>query len=212
MNFIEICCYPALVQSPFDLFKWFTAILGFTGFGIALLQYLSARKWKKAEFVALLIKDFEANPSVQRSKLMLDWNIVDIVIGKDEQQLTGQVNKVGEFYIMRFNDDLLFSALRIHIINGHPTEKFCDDETIIRLSLDDFLDRLGRFNTHIENGLITFNEVKSYLDYWIRIWADEKSTVKSKELLNQFKKYIIYYNFIDVIKLADRFGYKISEG
>ena len=207
---MENCCQMVLFINSLDLFKWITAILGFTGFFIALLQYISTQKWKKAEFIACLIKEFEATPSVQRSKLMLDWNVVDIIIGKDEHQLTGQVNKMGDFYIIRFNDDLFYSALRNHMVNQLPVGAFSDDETIIRLTFDDFLDKLGRFNTHLKSGLFSFHEIQSYLDYWISIWADERSAAKSKELLKQIKEYIIAYKFRDVIELAHRFGYTIE--
>src|SRR5215472_11006572 len=42
-------------------------------FGIGLYQYAQAQKWKRREFIASQIKEFEADKDIQLVMTMLDW-------------------------------------------------------------------------------------------------------------------------------------------
>src|SRR5437016_1241176 len=53
-----------------DLLKLLGAI---TVFGLGLYQYAQAQKWKRREFVAAQIKDFEGNKDIQIMMTILDW-------------------------------------------------------------------------------------------------------------------------------------------
>ncbi|HEY6331626.1 MAG TPA: hypothetical protein VI756_20035 [Blastocatellia bacterium] len=59
--------------------KLAVSIPGFGGAIMALLfgllQYRKSERWKRAEFVAKEIKEFESDPLVQNAMLMIDWGV-----------------------------------------------------------------------------------------------------------------------------------------
>jgi hypothetical protein len=44
------------------------------GSTVGLYQYVKAQRWKRREFIAAQIKDFEADKKIQLAMTMLDWN------------------------------------------------------------------------------------------------------------------------------------------
>ena len=71
-------------------------------FGIGLQRYLKAQKWKRGEFIAAQIKEFEADSKVQLCMAMLDWN---------DRKLCFQSDDCEKPRLIRVSDALLASAL-----------------------------------------------------------------------------------------------------
>jgi uncharacterized protein YaeQ len=75
--------------TPVSLFSRVVEVLGYSGSVIVFLTGLStyrrtelwkradaqnAEKWKQAEFAANQMKEFFANPRVQRALILIDWD------------------------------------------------------------------------------------------------------------------------------------------
>lgn len=171
-------------------------------FGFTFYQYRKGQQWKRTEFIISLIKEFKENFNVTRATLMLDWNIVNIPLNEKE------ILKLGKNELF-FTDDLLKSSLRNHF-KFKPGEGFSEEEFIVRLILDDFLDRLGQFNQFIDNKIIKPKDLRIYLNYWIKIIGDTNNKSKDKSVRVLLWNYIVTYQFTDVIDLFKRYNYNIK--
>lgn len=160
-------------------------------------EYAKAQKWKKAEFVAKEIKEFLNDFDVKRAFLLLDWNAYECELLPKE--IEGQTK-------LKFNDELVFNALRTHI----ETDRFTKEEVVVKLIFDRFFDKLSVFNQYIESGLIKPEDIRPYLVYWIQLIADKNNKRKSAEVREQIWQFIVTYGFQDVIDLCGKFGYTIK--
>lgn len=177
--------------------KFWTFLIAAIGVVKALFEYTKAQKWKKAEFLAKEIKEFHADENVQRAFLMLDWNLVDIKL------FDGEIDGKKQF---AFNDTMFFNALK-----HHDEANFTVEEAIIRQIFDDFLFKLGMFQSYIDSKLVTKTDVENYLIYWINLIAKPKAGRKEEKCFIQFWKFISYYDYEKVIKLFENFDYDIKQ-
>jgi hypothetical protein len=175
-----------------------TLIIGVIGLTKALVEYTRAQKWKKAEFLAKEVKDFYADKSVQRALLMLDWNIISIPLFDSEMKSNNQKT-------FDFDDEIFEKALK-----HHNETTFVENETIVRKTMDDFLVKLSMFQNYIDSGLIKTKDLKPYFDYWIELIGNDKLDRKSKGKFEQLWRFINYYEYRQIIKLFDNFGYNIK--
>ena len=162
--------------------------------GKGIFEYTRAQKWKRAELIAKEMKEFLQDATIKRALLLLDWNANYIDLRPEENNGEKQ---------MHFTDKLITSALRTH----RECNRFTPEEVIIKGIFDGFLDRLGYFNNYISAGLITANEVKPYLIYWVDILANVNSKRKPTECRQKMWNFIHEYGYSDVIELCERFGY-----
>ena len=65
---------------------------------------------------------------------------------------------------------------------------------------------LTRFHHFIETGIVTIDDFRPYLRYWIDIIAN-KLPLLPRDVLHHF---IIKYEYNEVIKLVEKFGMKIN--
>src|SRR5947209_6418591 len=65
------------VENKLTLAQLVVSILGFGGaiaaFIFAFIQYRRSEQWRRTEFIAKEIKEFESDPVVQNALLMIDW-------------------------------------------------------------------------------------------------------------------------------------------
>ena len=173
-------------------------IAGLIAFLVGLIQYVRAQLWKRAEFVAKEIKEFESKPSVKLAMQMLDWNARRYKLFPEKQPAEQEAV---------VTDKTLSSALVPHE-DREPTV-FTPVEVCIRDIFDQFLDGLERFEHFIESGLVTHKEFYPYLIYWIKIIGDRNSGRKPPEFYDSFWKYLDSYGYSGVQKLLGRYGYII---
>jgi hypothetical protein len=168
--------------------------LGLVTLGIGVYQYSAAQKWKRAEFVASQIKEFESDKDIKNVLLMLDWNSRKIQFSDEE--------------CIQVTDELLSSALVPHTWNNNSS--FSDAEALIRDSFDKFLNKLDRFEAFIEAGLVTKEDVQPYLNYWLNILGNAESERKPLIFYKNLWSYIDYYQYSKTQKLLSRYGYSIN--
>lgn len=203
--------------TPFQSFK---EILPSLGVVVALLtfmfgihQYGVAQQWKRAEFVAKQIKEFEDDTVVRNAMLMLDWNERKIAFSDCTiERVTEDFLKVclisgGNLDEMRSNLEEL--KKRQGLTQEQPQE-FTIEEAAVRDAFSRFLDYLERFENFIKAGLVSEEEFKPYLVYWLKIIArKDKKPIKSLEFHQSLWDFIDSYGYTGVRNLLKRYDCNI---
>lgn len=164
-------------------------------FIVGFKRYKKQQNWKRKEFVAKEIKEFYENKIVRNAMLMLDWDTRKIELYPENPEYDHKFVLIGRKELER--------ALIPHgILKG----KYTPDEAVIRDTFDYFLEQLTRFEHFIESDLVSAEDFKPYLRYWIDVVA-EKLPQPTRDSLHH---YILHYEYIGVTKLLGRFGKKIE--
>jgi hypothetical protein len=170
-------------------------------FGIGIYEYMRAQKWKRREFLAAQIKDFESDRKVQAALTMLDWSGRRVAFFPDTATTP---------VVITVNDLLLCLALVPHkAVEGCRTY-----EALIRDCFDRLFDGLVRFSNFVEADLISMDELRPYLRYWICSISGTKRDYHCRHFYALLHNYIICYDFTEARRLIESFGYNIqpSEG
>ncbi|WP_199119540.1 hypothetical protein [Pedobacter sp. ASV28] len=165
----------------------------------AIIEYRKTQKWKKNEFLAKEIKDFFADRDVKKALLILDWHTIDLPLYENE--------------ILENKNRTIFFREEIHLVNSlsvSPKSEFTDEEAGVRKSIDEFLVKLSMFQNYIDNKLITINDLRPYLVYWMKIIGDKDNLIKESKYRQKLWDFIIHFEYYQVVKLLKNFGYKID--
>ena len=197
-------------------------VCGFAGTIITLLfgirQYRRAEQWRRGEFIAREIKEFESDPVIRNALLMIDW-------GKRRINLF-LIPEPQETDLVRITRTDQSKALLPHPLKNPHSRVSCtsDEESTsdiaeprftavearIRDTYDALLDRLERFANSVESGLISSDELQPYLAYWIksitRTDGNEEDAMWRCVLLT----YIHYYDYTGIEVLLKRQGFSIE--
>lgn len=169
-------------------------------FFIGLRRYLRDQIWRRNEFVAKEMKDFNSDIMVKNVMSILDWGSRYVELFPGKPDYNEKFEKVDR--------PLLKSALQYHKLKiSKPSgEKFTPTEVAIRDNFDCFLSYFERFDHFIEAGLITTEELKPYLRYWI----DAISERIEEDVRNFIYHYINEYHYKGTQRLFERFGKNIK--
>jgi len=205
-----------MTNEQIEIVKLIVSILGFGGTICALYfgfrQYKRAEQWKRAEFVAKEIKEFESDPIVRNVLQMIDW-------GERRVNLFQKENTDYEEYIKVTREDQWRALLPHRLKEAYPSihidekavgeKRYTSTETKIRDSYDVFLDYLQRFGNFIEAKLVSPNELRPYLIYWLEsiAYGDSPEDINWRCAL---LGYINYYKFSGVVRLFQVYGIDIS--
>ncbi len=185
------------------------SMLGFAGaiaaFIFALMQYRRAEQWKRVEFIANEIKDFESDAVVQNALLMIDW-------GKRRINLFLVANATNDD-LVTITREMQWKALLPHTVKraspeydtspdsggeGKGSTKFTFVEARIRDTYDVLLTRLDRFANFIEAGVITAEELGPYIRYWIDAMTTNENPAEDAAWRSTLLTYINFYNYAGV--------------
>lgn len=128
---------------------------------VAVRDQRAALKWKRAEFVAQQIKEWEAQPGVQAVFQILDYTGKRLVPtdygGRTSQQII-------------VSSEVLRRALELpHVRREQKQSKVAQFELFehdLRHFFDQFFEGLARFQLCVEAGLVGSAAFKPYLAYW----------------------------------------------
>ena len=174
--------------------EWLKILGGIVVFGLGLFQYARAQKWKRREFIASQIKDFEADIKIQLAMTMLDWN---------ERRLYFPAKGGDGFVPILVNEALLRSSFLPH----ENAIRYFQNEVLIRDCFDRFFDMLVRLSDFVEADLISVDELRPYLQYWIKLISGNKRGWHSPELFILLLNHIDKYDFEKAAQLIRNFGY-----
>ena len=169
-------------------------------FSIGLWQYMRAQRWKRVEFVASEMKSFFNDDAAKAAMLMLDWSEKDIEIHRHRDSNDHSKKQV--------THKIAASAL-----DTNPGVHYDDVQSPIREIFDSFLVSLERFESFIEAGVVSKNDLNPYLHYWMKLLSgnDKNAPLVTKELLPQFWTFVAHFRYAKVTKLVSRYERLIPE-
>jgi hypothetical protein len=174
-----------------DWLKLIGIMSGLVAFAVGLWQYRRAQKWKRLEFVATEMKEFQSKRAVQNAFLMLDWNDRVIEFYPEEEKESDRVIEV--------DDKLIEEALSIE------DEEFSDAEIAVRDTFDEFFNCLEQFDHYVITGLVEYSEFHPYLAYWLGILTGQDSEKKPTSVIKAFAEFIDCFEYHGVQHLLDEY-------
>lgn len=187
----------------------------FIVFCIAVSTYYRTERWKRAEFLAREMKEFFANPGVQRAMLLIDWG---------ERRIRLLENVPENQAVVPVNRAMQVRGLRPHIMittngpdseamvgrDGPESDRFTQPEAAIRDCYDAFLDGLERFASYTKTGLTNVASLRPYLGYWIDSISEPTKSPEDAAWNATLLTYISFYGFSGVLWLFKEFGRDIT--
>jgi hypothetical protein len=180
---------------------------------IGLWRYRRAQLWKRAEFVADEMMEFNADPQVCLAQTLIDWGL-------------RRVNIFGQPELAPEDAPLITREVQWRALVPHKLKEkysslqtprtedslgwFTVEEAKIRDIYDDFLFYLSRFHHFIESRLVRPHEIEPYLRYWVEEIAspvNEEGDAKWRCALIGF---IWSYRYYGVVKLFAMLGHRID--
>jgi hypothetical protein len=224
---------PQLSENQLKTAELIISIFGFVAVLVTLLfgikQYRRAEKWKRGEFIANAIKEFESNPTVRNALLMIDYGRRNINIfqkpdlsDQDGVRITRGIQwrallpDTLKREFEEYRDASLKSLAPISPATRQLDEAedvgevFTPLEAKIRDSYDLFLDYLERFASLIELRLVTAKEFDPYLKYWIDAITKNDLPERSSTWRCTLLTYINFYGYPGVRSLFAAYGKDIS--
>jgi len=202
-----------------EMAKLGVSVLGFGGtliaLSLAIRQYRRNQQWKRAEFIASETKEFTHDPMVRKALLMIDWS------GR-RLNLTEQEN-VQESDLVAVSREVQWRALLPHTIREDvargavdisgdgPKRRFTPTEAKIRDCYDVFLDGLERFAAFIETGLVSADELRPHIQYWIEDIARDEGSSDDARWRCALLTYIQFYRFDGAKRLFASYDKDISQ-
>ena len=204
----------------FDNPRLIVSILGFGGTITALLfgvfQYRRSERWKRAEFVAKEVKEFESNPVVRNALLMIDWGVRKV-------NLNFVPNEQFDNYI-EVTREMQRKALMPHPYKTiddsecsgddpeGPVRGFTSVQALIRDAYDALLDRLERFGNFVRSGLVSKEEFEPYLIYWLQSMTANEGSKEDRAWRLALLTYISFYRYSGVKHLFKVYGMAVEPG
>jgi hypothetical protein len=188
------------------------------------------RRWQRVNFARQQAQAFQAQPGVK--------NVLDILDYEEFRTFYAQHPKTGETLCFEAHDDRLKRALRSHaqmvktrrglddierlaqtadnideqtlaIVRQYDDEEFVI-ELILRGWFDNFLVGLENFEDLISSGLVTAEELKPFIIYWIQIIGDRRyRRTGGSGFYDQLFDYIYWSGYGGVQALFERYGFKL---
>jgi hypothetical protein len=183
-------------------------------FGFGVLQYRKAQKWKRNEFLAEEIKEFNESKSVRDALSMLDWYGRTIycdpcdktsavwVAHTKASTVYGPVDlpKVTLKRALEYHED------RAKRLSGSPSDKECKfdpAEQHVRDTFDECFRYFERFETLLDNRLFSIRELTPYVAYMVSLMNGMRR--HSDGYQRSLFTFLVMYDYERVIKFLARF-------
>ena len=185
-----------------DLATWIGVVVAFVTAFLALREYRATQRWKRAEFLASEVDKFFQTKEVATALLLIDYSLIRL-------RTDGQRAQRGDQNSFKADDALIISALRVHTQFEDETEKFNDPETIVRFAFDELLTGFERFAHHVENSLISVDDLNTYVGYWVEKLADPRSKWKPPEFYVSLARFVDAYQYKGAKRLFRQMGHPL---
>jgi len=202
----------------FDTTRLLVSILGFGGTITALLfgvfQYRRSEKWKRAEFVAKEIKEFESDAVVRNALLMIDWGVrkinLNFVPNEQFENYTEVTREMQRKALMPHACKTIDDSDASNGDGEGPVRGFSSVEALIRDAYDTLLDYLERFGNFVRSGLVSKEEFEPYLTYWLQSMAANEGSKEDRAWRLALLTYISFYRYSGVRHLFRVYGMDIE--
>ena len=184
---------------------------------IAVRSFIRTEQWKKAEFLAHEMKEFFANEQVRTALTLIDWGARDVKLLDQQAVNKGKVFVTRQMQVRALLPHTLKSmasdAVVFHVdpvAENEDERYFSSAEAAIRDCYDTFLDGLETFSSYVQTELISIDNLRPYLEYWIDDIHAETKDADDAAWSAALATYITFYRFQGVLWLFTRFGRSIG--
>lgn len=222
-----------LADASLPIAQWLIA-LGLIGGAIAISfgvhRYNQNERWYRIEFLRKAVKEFEQDPDIWKALKILDFEEYrDYELKNGEEKIVFRVNNdllcraLGTHEDRRTYQEKIDQLQRKvntaeqgNTIDAKTLEEYKEKlreyyiETGLRDWFNKMLNGLEHFGYFVESGMFTADEIRPWMIYWLRLIADQEyKRQDASKFYDQLYTYIHRYGFSGVIKLFERFGYRI---
>jgi hypothetical protein len=222
-----------LADASLSLTQWLIA-LGLIGGAIAIslgvYRYNQNERWYRIEFLRKAVKEFEQDPDIWKALKILDFEEYrDYELENGEEKFVFRVDNDLLCRALGTHEDRRTYQKEIdqlqQKVNAAEQGNTIDAETLegykkklrqyhIETGLRDWFNKmlngLEHFGYFVESGMFTADEIRPWMIYWLRLIADQEyKRQDASKFYDQLYTYIHRYGFSGVIKLFERFGYRI---
>jgi len=191
--------------------------LGLGGTAVAAVvgarTFVRNEKWKRTEFLAKEMKEFLAAEPVKNALTMIDWAERDIKLLSATPPSTSVVRVTQWMSGRALFPHMLDGAVaegETSAVDGEGMRPFTSVESAIRDCFDALLDGLERFSAYRKSNLITIEQLRPYLDYWITDIARDATGEMEATFCAALITYIHVYGFVGVAELFAEWGHPID--
>ena len=149
-----------------DVIAAVSAVCAIAVFAFGIWQYRSSENWKRSEFVAAQIKEFNSDKINHAMLLMMDYDPAHV-------ELFPEKDKADDRYV-----NVEFKMLVKAVEN--EKEDFTDAEFQIRVYFEHFLTSLSRFNYFLSSGAIEPQELCADFAYPVELMTGTVRDLKLK--------------------------------
>jgi hypothetical protein len=185
-----------------DLATWIGLVVAFATASLALREYRTTQQWKRAEFLAAEVDKFFQTTQVATALLLIDYSLIRL--GPDGQRAARDTPKS-----FKVDDETMIRALQLHTEFEDETEKFNDQEIVVRLAFDELLTGFERFAHHVESSLVSLDALKTYVGYWVEKLADPRSKWKPAEFYISLARFVDAYQYKGAQRLFRQMGHPL---
>jgi hypothetical protein len=163
-------------------------IVGAIGFGLALIQYGRAQRWKRSEFATGILDQLWSDERIRFACIALDWKKKTVMVGEQYKTFDPSQSFVHQISVME---------------EGLATEErsmsFAWPRSYYQECFDRFFEYLSLVDHYLEVDLFDVQDVKP-LGYWLSLiqypkYANDKAI---------FLTYARFYGFDGVSRLISR--------
>jgi len=192
--------------------------------------YQQQRHWQRVELARQEAKNFRERQAVKNVLDILDYEeyrTFYVTHPRDGRLVTFEANDYRLRRALRTHDQMVKTRRGLDEIKRLAAEtdtidpktleivqQYDDEEFFIEITLrdwfDSFLGGLDYFNILIESGLVTPEELKPFVIYWIRLIGDRRYRRKGGSgFYDQLFHYIHWAGYGGVQQLFERYGFKL---
>ena len=161
------------------------------GGGFALWRWIVDQRWRRVQYASQLLETFFAKENTKKALMMLD-STSNIELFPDASEAEDR-----EIYV---DDASMIEALRSDMRTGFSKSTFA-----IRMIFDEFFTDLSMFQHHIDAKLLRLEDVRPYLEYWIRSINGHGPVFKqvhSLALAQQMNKFLDAFGYKAILELS----------
>jgi hypothetical protein len=161
----------------------------------ALWRWTIEQRWRRVQYAYGLIKEFMAKENTIKALQMLD-SAREIDLFPDE-------NLDKDRYVF-VDDEIVIASLKTF----DEQTSFPRREFAVRNIFDEFFTDLSAFQHHIDAKLLKLEDIRPYLEYWIKS-INGYGKVYDADLARQINKFLVAFEYDAVIQLSYSMGYPL---
>ena len=200
----------------------FATAIGVSALALAygVRSYAKQQQWQRIEFLRRATQEFENDPGIAKALSILDFEDyrdypISVSHGNDIEHTTFKVTN--ELLNQALGSHKARKGQKLHLDSLSPEAENHDSamhryyaETSVRDWFNQMLNGLEHFGYLVDSKAFSVYEIKPWLNYWVRLIADENYRRNhNSRVYDQLYNYIYDQGFDGVKRLFDKLGYRI---